>query len=182
MKMLKSRLFETILAFDRSLANYVANSDYPVDYQKYRKNHAETFKTLYRYLAIDGEQASLVRQDENIFNKEEGDIWTSHGKYGVSASTRRFLSPRLYNKYIDKMYQMNGIPNADYAELVFKGPVEGIPVTERAYWVVEQEEDVDYSWQKEVLINGSFKILSIDDVDDPRTPKLIKRYILKPVD
>lgn len=182
MKMLKSHLFEAILAFDRSLASYVANSDYVVDYQKYRKNHAETFKTLYRYLAIDGEQASLVRQDENIFNKEDGDVWTTYGRYGVSASTRRFLSPRLYNKYIDKMYQMNGIPNADYAELVFKGPVEGIPVTERAYWVVEQEEDVDYSWQKEVLINGSFKILSIENVDDPRTPKLLKRYILKPVD
>lgn len=78
------------------------------------------------------------------------------------------------------MYQMNGIPNANYAELVFKGPVEGIPITECAYWVVEQEEDVDYSWQKEVLINGSFRILSIEDVDDPRTPKLKKRYILTP--
>lgn len=172
----KSELFESILAeslqddYEQALGEWICGWYLRFMNIKNRiKKFKKQFKVLYRYIALP-DDPSYIKEDQNVWRMKVGDIFNATP---CSTSIIPFCSKLNYKKYIDRMCVFtDNSSDADLLEMIFYN-AEGWQVPQSVY------EDSDYAWQKEVILDGKYRITKIMNINDPQRPTLKKRVFLE---
>jgi len=177
----KSELFESILAeslqddYEQALGDWICGMDLRFKSIKNKiKKFKKQFKVLYRYIALPYD-SSYIEESQNIWKMKVGDIFNATP---CSTSIIPFCSKLNYKKYVDCMCVFTGnSSDADLLEMIFHN-AEGWQVPQSVY-DKNNYEDSDYAWQKEVILDGKYRITKIMNINDPQRPTLKKKVFLE---
>lgn len=91
----------------------------------------------------------------------------------VQLQLYHFVSKLNYKKYVDRMHVFtDNSSDVDLLEMIFHN-AEGWQVPQSVY------KDSDYAWQKEVILDGKYRITKIMNINDPQRPTLKKKVFLE---
>lgn len=176
-----SELFESILTesldddYEKALGYWICGMGFYGFNINKAKKFKKQFKILYRYITRPYEDPYYDEQGQNVWDMKVGDIFDMTP---CSSSTVQFCSKANYKKYVEMMGVFTAdSPDADVLEMVFHN-AEGWQVPQKVYDKYDYE-DSDYAWQKEVIVDGKYRITKITKINDPSRPTLKRRVELE---